>query len=66
MTDEGGLWKWSISSCFMVLRRKPLNTFCEREAVASLRQSYLRSFFLGPENNMNLNIGAIWNFSVKE
>jgi len=41
-----------------VLRRKPQSTFYVSEALASLRQAYLGSFFLGPEDIMNLSIGA--------
>jgi hypothetical protein len=35
----------------------------ECEALASLRHSYLGSFFLGLEGIGKLNIGAIWNFA---
>jgi len=35
----------------------------ECEALASLRHAYLGSFFLDPEGIMNLNLGAMWNFS---
>ena len=33
------------------------------EALASLRHSYLGSFFLDPEDIRKLSIGAIWNFA---
>jgi len=36
--------------------------FCVREALVSLRHSYLGSFFLDPEDIWKLNIGAIWKF----
>jgi len=39
-----------------------VHVLCECEALASLRQSYVGSFFLGPEDMGKLNIGAIWNF----
>jgi hypothetical protein len=32
------------------------------EALASLRHTYLVSFFLDPEDVRKLSIGAIWNF----
>jgi hypothetical protein len=35
----------------------------ECEALASLRHTYLGSFFLDPEDIRKLNIGAIWNFA---
>jgi hypothetical protein len=36
---------------------------CECEALASLRHSYLGSFFLDPEDIRKLNLGVIWNFA---
>jgi hypothetical protein len=36
---------------------------CRCEALASLRQVHLCSFFLEPENIKNICLGAIWNFS---
>jgi hypothetical protein len=36
---------------------------CECEALATLRQANLGSFFLDPEDIKNINLGAIWNFS---
>jgi ribonuclease HI len=36
---------------------------CECEALASLRQVHLGSFFLEPEDVKNISVGAIWNFS---
>jgi hypothetical protein len=47
----------------VVLRRKPQFTFCECEALASLRHTYLGSFFLNPEDIRLLVMGAIWNFA---
>ena len=34
---------------------------CECEALASLRHTYLVSFFLDPEDINSLSLGAIWN-----
>jgi hypothetical protein len=39
-----------------------VHILCECEALASLRHTHLRSFFLDPEDIRKLNIGAIWNF----
>jgi hypothetical protein len=39
--------------------------WCGCEALASLRHAYVGSFFLDPEDIMNLNMGAIRNL-VKE
>jgi len=36
---------------------------CECEALASLRHTYLGSFFLDPEDITSLSLGAIWNFT---
>jgi hypothetical protein len=36
---------------------------CECEALASLRQVHLGSFFLEPEDVKSISLGAIWNFS---
>jgi len=36
---------------------------CECEALASLRNAYLGSFFLEPEDIKSLSLGAIWDFS---
>jgi hypothetical protein len=51
-----------MTSCVgnVVVRRKPQSTF---EAVVSLRHTYLGSFFLDPEDIMELGMGAIWNFA---
>jgi hypothetical protein len=35
---------------------------CECEALASLRHANLGSFFLDPEDVMNLSMVAIWNY----
>jgi len=40
-----------------------VHIFCECEALASLRHSYLGSFFLDHEDIINISIGAIWNFA---
>ena len=37
--------------------------FCECKALASLRNVYLSSFLLDPEDVKSLSLGAIWNFS---
>jgi hypothetical protein len=39
-----------------------VNILCECETLASLRHTYLGSFFLDPEDIRNLNTGAIWCF----
>jgi len=40
-----------------------VHILCECEALASLRHSYLGSFFLDdPEDIKSLSLGAIWNF----
>jgi hypothetical protein len=47
-------------------RMKPLlHILCECEALASLGQAYLGSFFLEPEDikSAHTSLGAIWNFS---
>jgi hypothetical protein len=36
------------------------------EALTSLRHTYLGSFFLDPENNRKLSIGAIWSLVEEE
>jgi len=40
-----------------------VHILCECEALASLRYTYLGSFFRDPENMRKLSIGAIWNFA---
>jgi hypothetical protein len=40
-----------------------VHVLCACEALASLRHSYLGSFFLDPENIRKLNIGAIWKIA---
>jgi hypothetical protein len=40
-----------------------VHSLCECEALASLRHAYLGSFFLDPDDIINLSIGANWNFS---
>ena len=39
-----------------------VHVLCEWEVLASLRHAYLGSIFLDPEEIMNLNTGATWNF----
>jgi hypothetical protein len=39
-----------------------VHILCECEALSSLRQTYLGSFFLDPEDIRVLGVGAIWNF----
>jgi hypothetical protein len=41
---------------------KAVHTFCECEALASLRHTFLGSFFLEPEDFKSISLGAIWNF----
>jgi hypothetical protein len=43
-----------------------VHVLCECEALASLRHSYLGSFFLGPKDIRKLNIGVIWKFAKEE
>jgi hypothetical protein len=43
-----------------------VHVLCECEAVASLRYTYLGSFFLDPEDIRVLGMGAIWNFSKEQ
>ena len=40
-----------------------VRVLCACEALASLRHSYLGSFFLDPEDIMKLNIGVIFKFA---
>ena len=40
-----------------------VHILCECEALASLRHTYLCSFFLDPHDIRKLSIGAIWNFA---
>jgi hypothetical protein len=40
-----------------------VHILCECEALASLRHTYLGSFFLDPEDIRVLGVGAIWNFA---
>jgi len=40
-----------------------IHILCPCENLASLRPSYLGSFFLDTEGIMNLTIGAIWNLA---
>jgi hypothetical protein len=39
-----------------------VHILCECEALASLRHTYLGSFFLDPEDIRVLGVGAVWNF----
>jgi len=39
-----------------------VHILCECEVSASLRRAHLGTFFLDPEDIMNLFIGAIWDF----
>jgi hypothetical protein len=39
------------------------HVLCEREALASLRHTYLGSFFLEPEDIKSIGLGAIWSFA---
>jgi hypothetical protein len=40
-----------------------VHILCEWEALASLRHTYLGSFFLDPEDIRVLGVGVIWNFA---
>jgi hypothetical protein len=40
-----------------------VHILCECEALVSLRHTYLRFFFLDPEDIRKLSTGAIWNFA---
>jgi hypothetical protein len=40
-----------------------VHILCEYETLASLRHTYLGSFFLDPEDIRKLSIGTIWNFA---
>jgi len=51
-------------ACYTFLEEKtPVHILCECEALASLRYTYLDSFFLDPEDITILGMGAIWNFA---
>jgi len=39
-----------------------VHILCECEAFASLRYTYLGSFFLDPDDIKKLGMGAIWHF----
>jgi len=39
-----------------------VHILCECEALASLRHAYMGSFFLHPEDVMNISMGCIWKF----
>jgi len=39
-----------------------VHILCECEALASLRPAHLSTFFVDPEDIMNLSIGVIWDF----
>jgi len=47
-------------------KRSQAHVLCECEAPASLRYTYLGSFFLDPEDVRSLNLEAMWNFRKKE
>jgi len=40
-----------------------VHSLCECEALASLRYTYLGSFFLNLEDVGKIGMGAIWNFA---
>jgi len=40
-----------------------VHILCECEALASLKYTYLGSFFLNPEDVGKIVMGAIWNFA---
>ena len=39
-----------------------VHILCECKALASLRYTYLGSFFLDPDDIKKLGVGAIWSF----
>jgi len=41
-----------------------VHILCECEALASLRHTYLGSFFLDPDDIKKLGVGAIWRFGT--
>jgi hypothetical protein len=47
-------------------RKKPQSTFCECETLASLRYTYLGSFFLGPEDVKSAKVCGLSRTAVKE
>jgi len=50
-------------TCRNGAEEETVHILCECEALASLRHSYLGSFFLDPEDIGKLGMGAIWNFA---
>ena len=42
-----------------------VHILCECEAMASLRNAYLGSFFVDPEDIRKLSAGALWNFAKR-
>ena len=64
--------------CVMGLSNKPIcrkfgaeednsvHILCECEASASFGHAHMGSFFLDPEDTMNLSIGVIWNFGKEQ
>lgn len=40
-----------------------VHVLCACETLTSLRHAHLGTFFVVPEDIMNKNVGAIWNFS---
>ena len=40
-----------------------VHIMCECEPLASLRHTYLDSFFFDPEDIRKLSVGDIWNFA---
>ena len=45
------------------LDQEVIKILFQSEVLASLRHTYLGSFFLDPEDIRNLSIGATWNFA---
>ena len=43
-----------------------VHILCECEALALFGHAHLGSLFLDPEDTMNLNVGAIWNFGKEQ
>jgi len=58
-----GLGNNPICRKFDTKEETSVNVLCACEVLASLRHSYLGSFFLDTEDIRKLNVGAIWKFA---
>jgi len=52
-----------VTMCFGVKEENSAHILLECEALASLRDVYLGSFSLKPEDIKSISLGVIWNFS---